>query len=376
MSNSVVFTQDEKVRYSRHFVLPGFGEDGQRKLKASGVLVVGAGGLGAPVLLYLAAAGVGRIGIADPDEVSLSNLQRQVLFTTKDIGQKKAVVAASRIKELNPLIAAESIPQQITSRNALSIISQYDLVVDATDNFPTRYLLNDACVLSSKPLVYGAVFRYEGQVAVFNVDDGPNYRDLYPAPPAPGSVPDCEQGGVLGVLPGVIGCLQANEVIKNLCGARDTLAGKLAVIDLQTLEMQVIVIPNQNQRQKIRNLIDYDEFCGIKSVQRSGNMKEVTVLELKAMMDAKEDFQLIDCREPHEADICEIGGELIPQADIPSNIDKISRSKKVVIHCRSGARSGRMVQWLEQNHKFTNLYNLKGGILAWSDEIDPNVAKY
>jgi adenylyltransferase/sulfurtransferase len=376
MSNSGVFSHDEKVRYSRHFVLPGFGEDGQRRLKQSSVLIVGAGGLGAPVLFYLAAAGVGRIGIADADEVNLSNLQRQVLFTTKDIGKKKALAAASRIKELNPLIIAEPIPQQITSGNALSIIGQYDLVVDATDNFPTRYLLNDACVLSGKPLVYGSVFRYEGQVAVFNIDGGPNYRDLYPVPPAPGSVPDCEQGGVLGVLPGVIGCLQANEVIKNLCGAEETLAGKLAVVDLQTLEVRVIAVPNQNQRQKIRNLIDYDEFCGIKSVQSSGKMKEVTVRELKAMMDAKEDFQLIDCREPHEVDISEIGGELIPQADIPHNVDKISRTKKVVIHCRSGARSGRMVQWLEQNHKFTNLYNLKGGILAWSDEIDPSVTKY
>jgi sulfur-carrier protein adenylyltransferase/sulfurtransferase len=376
MSNSGVFDHDERIRYSRHFVLPGFGEDSQRKLKESGVLVVGAGGLGAPVLLYLAAAGVGRIGIADPDQVSLSNLQRQVLFTTKDIGQNKARRAAVRIEELNPMVRVEPMDQLVSTRNALDLVRQYDIVVDCTDNFPTRYLLNDACVLTGRPLVYGSVFRYEGQVAVFNVDGGPNYRDLYPAPPSPGAVPDCEQGGVLGVLPGVIGSLQANETIKQLCGSNDTLAGKLAVIDLQILDMRVISVPDQNQKQAIKNLIDYDEFCGIKRVQNSATMKEVTVKELKAMLDAKEDFQLIDCREPHEADICEIGGELIPQGDIPHNIDQISKTKKVVIHCRSGSRSGNIVRWLEQNHGFTNLYNLKGGILAWADEIDPSVTKY
>jgi molybdopterin/thiamine biosynthesis adenylyltransferase/rhodanese-related sulfurtransferase len=376
MSNSGLFGRDEQIRYSRHFVLPGFGEHGQRQLKKAGVLVVGAGGLGAPVLYYLAAAGVGRIGIADPDNVSLSNLQRQILFTTNDIGKNKALTAAERLADLNPHITIEPIPESVTVLNAIAIISRYDIVVDATDNFPARYLLNDACVLAGKPLVYGSVFRFEGQVAVFNVNGGPNYRDMYPAPPSPGSVPDCEEGGVLGVLPGVIGTLQANEVIKCICGSPDSLAGKLAILDLQSMDLQVIAVPNQNQKEKIRNLIDYDEFCGLKPKATATIMKEVTVLELKAMMDAKEDFQLIDVREPHEADICEIGGELIPQAEIPGNVDQISRTKKVVIHCRSGARSGNMVQWLEKNHGFTNLYNLKGGILAWSDQVDPSVSKY
>jgi molybdopterin/thiamine biosynthesis adenylyltransferase/rhodanese-related sulfurtransferase len=376
MSISGVFSQDENIRYSRHFVLPGIGEQGQERLKKASVLVIGAGGLGAPVLYYLAAAGVGRIGIVDHDKVSLSNLQRQILFTTKDIDQGKAKTAALRLRELNPNVLVEAVGEKISSRNALELVGKYDIVVDATDNFPTRYLVNDACVISGKPLVYGSVFRHEGQVAVFNVDGGPNYRDLYPKPPAPGTVPDCEQGGVLGVLPGVIGTLQANEVIKWICGAPDTLAGKLAILDLQTMELQVITIPDQNQRASIRNLIDYDEFCGLRNNEASKKMKEVTVLELKAMMDAKEDFQLIDVREPHEVDICEIGGELIPQAEIPQNVNKVSRTKKVVIHCRSGARSGNMVNWLEKNHGFTNLYNLKGGILAWADQVDPEVTKY
>jgi molybdopterin/thiamine biosynthesis adenylyltransferase/rhodanese-related sulfurtransferase len=376
MSNSGVFSQDERIRYSRHFVLPGIGEQGQERLKNARVLVVGAGGLGAPVLYYLTAAGVGRIGIVDHDKVALSNLQRQILFTTKDIDSGKAQTAARRLRELNPNVVVEAITEKFSSHNALEILKQYDIVVDATDNFPTRYLINDACVLSGKPLVYGSVFRHEGQVAVLNINEGPNYRDLYPEPPAPGSVPDCEQGGVLGVLPGVIGTLQANEVIKLIVGAAETLAGKLAILDLQTMELEVIAIPDQNQRAAIRNLIDYDEFCGLRNNEAAKKMKEVTVLELKAMMDAKEDFQLIDCREPHEADISEIGGELIPQGDIPHNIDKISRSKKVVIHCRSGSRSGNMVNWLEKNHGFTNLYNLKGGILAWADQIDPDVTKY
>lgn len=368
------FSSDESIRYSRHFVLPGFGKAGQEKLKSGRVLVVGAGGLGAPVLYYLAAAGVGKIGIADPDAVTLSNLQRQILFTTDDIGKRKASAAANRLRQLNPDIEIAAIERKIDSSNIMGLLPDYDVIVDATDNFPTRYLLNDAAVLSNKPLVYGSIFRYEGQVSVFNYKGSPNYRDLYPLPPAPGSVPDCEQGGVLGVLAGMIGTYQANETLKLLSGNGDTLAGKLLIVDSQTTETTTITIPDRNAKAGIRNLIDYDEFCGLKN---KGNfMKEVTVQELKKMMDDKEDFQLIDVREPHEADIAEIGGELIPQGDIPSNVDKVSRDKKVVIHCRSGARSGNMVQWLEKNHGFTNLYNLKGGILAWADQIDHSVTKY
>lgn len=371
------FTSDESIRYSRHFVLPGFGKHGQERLKNGRVLVVGAGGLGAPVLFYLAAAGVGKIGIVDNDQVTLSNLQRQILYNSRDIGKGKADTAAGRLRNLNPDIFVESHAVAITSKNVLEILANYDIVVDATDNFPTRYLLNDATVLTGKTLVYGSIFRYEGQVAVFNHDGGPNYRDLYPVPPSPGSVPNCEEGGVLGVLAGIIGCYQANEVIKILAKSEDTLAGKLLIVDSQTSETRVINIPDRNAKAGIKNLVDYDEFCGLKKNNNTNSaMKEVTVQELKKMMDDKVDFQLIDVREPHEADICEIGGELIPQGDIPSNVDKVSRDKQVVIHCRSGARSGNMVKWLEANHGFTNLYNLKGGILAWADQIDPEMTKY
>jgi adenylyltransferase/sulfurtransferase len=371
------FSSEEKIRYSRHFVLPGFGMEGQQRLKSGRVLVVGAGGLGAPVLFYLAAAGVGKIGIADDDKVTLSNLQRQVLYNTKDVGKGKAITAAGRLRNLNPDIFVESHAVAITSKNILDIIAGYDVIVDATDNFPTRYLLNDASVLAGKTLVYGSIFRYEGQVAVFNYDGGPNYRDLYPVPPSPGSVPDCEEGGVLGVLAGIIGCYQANEVIKILSGSNDILSGKLLIVDSQTSETRLIGIHDQNAKAGIKNLIDYDEFCGLKKIKNTtGAMKEVTVTELKKMIDDKVDFQLIDVREPHEADICDIGGELIPQGEIPANVDKISKTKQVVVHCRSGARSGNMIKWLEANHGFTNLYNLKGGILAWANEIDPDMPTY
>jgi adenylyltransferase/sulfurtransferase len=371
------FTLDESIRYSRHFVLPGFGKAGQEKLRAGSVLVVGAGGLGAPVLYYLAAAGVGRIGIADADVVSLSNLQRQILYVTADVGKQKAVAAAARIRMLNPEIEVVAITHKVDSANAIALISEHDVVVDATDNFPTRYLLNDAAVLADRPLVYGSIFRYEGQVAVFNYKGSANYRDLYPLPPAPGTVPDCEQGGVLGLLAGMIGCYQANEVVKVLTDAPGVLSGRLLIVDSQIPETNVVTIPNQKARDRIKNLVDYDEFCGLRTNKNNQQvMKEVTVQELKQMMDDKVDFQLIDVREPHEADICEIGGELIPQAQIPSSVERISKDKKVVIHCRSGARSGNMIQWLEKNHAYTNLYNLKGGILAWADQIDPEMEKY
>ena len=378
------FSPDESIRYSRHFVLPGFGKAGQEKLKAGRVLVVGAGGLGAPALYYLAAAGVGKLGVIDADTVSLSNLQRQIIYATRDAGKDKATTAAGKLRNLNPEIYVEAIRDRIHPGNAIDIIKEYDIIVDATDNFPTRYLLNDAAVLTGKTLVYGSIFRYEGQVAVFNYQGSPNYRDLYPLPPAPGSVPDCEEGGVLGVLAGIIGCYQANEVIKLLSGRdkSETLAGKLLIVDSLTSETTLINIPDRNAKAGIKNLIDYDEFCGLgadvrlRKKNNTSDMKEITVLELKKLMDEKADFQLIDVREPHEADICEIGGELIPQGDIPSNVDKISRDKQVVIHCRSGARSGNMVKWLEANHGFTNLYNLKGGILAWADQVDPEMTKY
>lgn len=370
------FSKQELERYSRHLVLPQFGAEAQKKLKQSAVLVVGAGGLGSPVLSYLAAAGVGRIGVIDHDTVSRSNLQRQVLYTEKDLGRKKAHTAAVRIERLNPDITVKSYDQKITHDNALELLKDYQVVVDCTDNFPTRYLVNDACVLAGIPLVYGSIFRYEGQVAVFNYNHGPNYRDLYPRPPAPGSVPDCEQGGVLGVLPGIVGSVQANEAIKLITGIGAPLAGKLWLLDSLSMDTRIIQVADRNQRAEIKKLINYDDFCSAQTKIQTTDMKEVTVSELKKMIDNKEDFQLIDVREPHEFDICNIQAELIPLSEIPNAVDKISRDKKVVVHCRSGSRSGNAIKWLEKNYQFENLYNLKGGVLAWADEIDPSMTKY
>ena len=367
------FSAEESNRYSRHFVLPQFGKPAQQKLKTARVSVVGAGGLGCPMLQYLAAAGVGHLQIIDFDIINISNLQRQVLFQTTDVGKPKVRVAAERLTALNPLLTVEPVQAQITAANALLLLKSSDVVVDCTDNFPTRYLLNDACVLLNTPYVYGSVFRYEGQVAVFNYEQGPNYRDFYPAPPAVGSVPNCEAGGVLGVLTGIIGCLQANEVLKIITGFARPLSGEVLLVDSGTLEFDRLKVPQRNSRQSIKSLIDYDEFCGTKT---QSIMKEITVQELKALLDSKADFQLIDVREPHEFDICNLNGELIPQGDIPTSVDKIAKDKQVVIHCRSGARSGNMVQWLEKNHGYTNLYNLKGGILAWAKEIDTSMPTY
>ncbi|MCX8492149.1 MAG: molybdopterin-synthase adenylyltransferase MoeB [Cyclobacteriaceae bacterium] len=375
MSHAPLFSKEEKDRYSRHFVLPDFGEEAQAKLKAGKVMVVGAGGLGCPVLQYLVAAGVGKIGIIDHDLVSLSNLQRQVLYSIDDIGKSKAEVATKKLLSLNSFVDIQSIVQKIDASNALEFLKGYDAVIDCTDNFPTRYLLNDACVLLDIPLVYGSIFRYEGQVSVFNYSQGPTYRDLYHQPPDPQTVPSCEEGGVLGVLAGIIGSLQANEAIKILTNYAEPLSGKLLLLDSATLETHLIEIPNKNERKNVSYLINSDDFCN-PTIKTQSIMKEITVQELKALKDNDADFQLIDVRELHEIDICEIGGELIPQAEIPHNVDKIAKDKQVVIHCRSGARSGNMVKWLETNHGFTNLYNLKGGILAWAKEIDTSMPTY
>ena len=375
MTNQTPFSPEESLRYSRHFVLPEFGQEAQLKLKKSKVAVVGAGGLGCPVLQYLTAAGVGEIKIIDHDTVSLSNLQRQIIYSVDDLNKSKAIIATEKLKRLNPNVWFKTIIQKISAINALEILKGADVIIDCTDNFATRYLLNDVSVLLTIPLVYGSIFRYEGQVAVFNYRGSPTYRDLYPTPPAPDAVPSCEEGGVVGALPGIIGSMQANEAIKILTGVGIPLAGKLFLLDSATMETQLITIPNQNQREKVSGLIYYDDFCNSSS-KKNKDMKEVTVQELKALKDSGTDFQLIDVREPHEYDICNLDGELIPQSDIPTNVDKISKDKQVVIHCRSGARSGNMVKWLEANHGFTNLYNLKGGILAWAKEIDTTMPTY
>jgi adenylyltransferase/sulfurtransferase len=381
-------SQQELIRYSRHLVLEEFGLENQLKLKQARVLVIGAGGLGSPALLYLAAAGIGKIGIVDFDKVDVTNLQRQIIFTIDDVGKNKADAAAVRLKALNPVIEIEGHNVKVTSANTLDLLKDYDVVLDGSDNFPTRYLINDACVLLRKPLVYGSVLKFEGQVSVFNFQKpdktfSANYRDLFPQPPSPESVPNCEQAGVLGVLPGTIGSLMANEVIKIITGIGKPLADKLLIFDALDTEFTTITIPNRNAIGSITGLIDYEDFCGINQkknkylgIQQNNPMREITVQELKKLKDAGADFQLIDVREPHEYDICDIGGELIPMAEIPSSTDQISRDKQVIIHCRSGKRSGEMVLWLEKNEGYENLYNLKGGILAWAKEIDPEMPVY
>ncbi|MBT1703653.1 molybdopterin-synthase adenylyltransferase MoeB [Fulvivirgaceae bacterium PWU20] len=379
---------EELKRYNRHLILKGFGVEAQQRLKASKVLVVGAGGLGSPALLYLAAAGVGSIGIVDHDVVDISNLQRQVLYTEDDLGKSKAEQAAQRLKLINPHSQIAVYKEKITSENALSIITPYNVVLDGTDNFPTRYLLNDACVILNKPLVYGSILEFEGQVAVFNLkqEDGDysaNYRDLFPEPPPPEAVPDCSQAGVIGVLPGIIGSMQALEVIKIIAAKGEPLANQLLIFDGLQMEQTKISIKNRNARESIKSLIDYEDFCGISqdnikslNTKKDQVMKEITVQELQKLKEEGADFQLIDVREPYEYDICNIEGELIPMSEIPNNVDKIAKDKQVIIHCRSGKRSGDMLLWLEKNHGLDNLYNLRGGILAWAREIDPAMPVY
>jgi molybdopterin/thiamine biosynthesis adenylyltransferase/rhodanese-related sulfurtransferase len=372
-------TPEELTRYSRHLVLKDFGLKNQEKLKQASVLVVGAGGLGSPALLYLAAAGIGKIGIIDFDVVQESNLQRQVLFTTDDTGTNKAQAAAQHLNKLNPFVSVIPIKEKLSSDNALTIISNFDVVLDGSDNFPTRYLVNDACILLEKPFVYGSILQYEGQLAVFNVALGENkrstnYRDLFPEPPLPHEVPNCEQAGVLGVLPGMLGSMMTNEAIKLITRIAEPLLNRLIIVDSLSLEIMSVKIPDRNSRAGIKKLIDYEQFCGINQEKdKSLGMKEITVQELKHLIDTKSDFQLIDVREAHEYEQANIGGEHIPMADVPHNIDRIQTNKQVVIHCRSGGRSGNIIQWLEKNHGFDNLYNLKGGILAWAREIDDSL---
>ncbi len=340
-------------------------------------MVVGAGGLGCPALLYLAAAGVGTIGIADNDVIDLSNLQRQVLFTTMDIGKPKAMQAKNRLVELNPNVNFVVHQTFISNENALTILKGYDVVIDGTDNFPTRYLLNDACVLLNKPLVYGAIQQYEGQVAVFNYEMPPqsysaNYRDLFPNPPEPGTTPNCEEMGVIGVLPGIIGTMQANEAIKILTGSTDVLFNSLLLYDSATGTTEKISIPNRNSRGSVKELIDYEYFCGEKTNLPS-EMKEISVQELQALRENNVKFQLIDVREPYEYETGNIGAINIPMSEIPKKLDSISTDCQVIFHCKSGNRSAKMIQWVEKNHGHANLYNLTGGIKAWVDEIDDSI---
>jgi len=382
---NIHFSKEELARYDRHIIIPDFGFEAQKKLKAAKVLVIGSGGLGSPSLLYLAAAGVGTIGIVDFDVVDDSNLQRQVLFGVDEIGKPKVEAAKKRLESLNPFITIKVYNQQLTSQNALDIIKDYDVVADGTDNFPTRYLVNDACVLLGKPNVYGSIFQFEGQVSVFNYINkegelGPNYRDLYPTPPPPGLVPSCAEGGVLGVLPGIIGSLQALEVIKIITGVGETLSGRFFIFDALNFETRTFKIkrspsnPLNGDHPTIKQLIDYERFCGVKAVEKP--IKEITSRELYDMQVRGEDIQIIDVREPHEYQIANMGGELIPLATVSANADKIERNKKVIVHCKMGGRSAKAIHELEEKFGFTNLYNLKGGILGWIDEVQPELTKY
>ncbi|MEO1515146.1 MAG: molybdopterin-synthase adenylyltransferase MoeB [Bacteroidota bacterium] len=364
------FGPEELARYARHFALPEFGLEGQRKLQQASVLVVGAGGLGCPMLQYLAAAGVGRIGIVDFDKVDSSNLQRQVLYSSEDVGRYKAEAAAERIRSLNPHVRVDLHLQALSRDNALDIIEPYDLVADGTDNFPTRYLVNDACVLLGKVNVYASVFRFEGQLSVFNFpyEDGrrgPNYRDLFPEPPPPGLVPNCADGGVLGVLPGIIGSLQASEVIKLLTGVGEPLVGRLFLFDAAAFSTRVLKIQTHS-KVEITELIDYDAFCGLS--QALADVQQLSVQQLQAWQKSGERFLLIDVREPHEHEMDNMGGELIPLSQIEAAADRLPRDQKIVIHCQTGQRSARAIQRLQHLAAFSNLYNLAGGIQAWRSQ--------
>ncbi|AHM61339.1 UBA/THIF-type NAD/FAD binding protein [Flammeovirgaceae bacterium 311] len=374
------FTPEELQRYDRHLILPQFGKEGQLKLKQAKVLVVGTGGLGSPLLLYLAAAGVGTIGLVDFDVVDRSNLQRQVLYTVADVGTPKVEAAKKRLQELNPNVTVITHNTRITSGNALEIIKGYDVVADGTDNFPTRYLVNDTCVLLDKPLIYASIYQFDGQASVFNYrypdgSRGPNYRDLFPHPPLPHMVPSCAEGGVLGVLPGLLGTIQANEVIKIITGIGETLAGRLFLYDALSFSTRTLKVakdpqnPLTGESPTIHTLIDYEAFCGLEKKEelKSTQPRELSVQELKAMQAAGEEFQLLDVREQHEYDARNLGGMLIPLRSLPDQFEKLDKDKKLVVHCLSGQRSAQAIKFLRQKG-FSKLYNLKGGILAWTED--------
>jgi adenylyltransferase/sulfurtransferase len=389
-------TPDELRRYSRHILLPELGMQGQQRLKESSVLLIGAGGLGSPLALYLAAAGVGRIAVVDSDVVDESNLQRQVLHGTPDVGRKKVESARERMLEINPHIEVAVHDEPFTSANAMRIATGHNAIVDGTDNFPTRYLSNDVAVLLGIPNIYGSIFRFEGQVSTFWSRHGPCYRCLYPEPPPPGSVPSCAEGGVLGILPGVVGTLQATETIKALTGIGQPLIGRLLLYDALAMQFRELRFardpdcPICGQHPTITTLIDYQEFCGLpaqghtfhetvheQSQQPTTTMAlpEITVEQLAELRSSGTPHTLIDVREPHEYDLCNLGGILIPLGQIPTRYSEVPREGRVVVHCRSGARSGKAVEYL-QSLGYTNLENLAGGILAWSDRVDPSVPKY
>lgn len=380
---STTLSNEEIQRFSRHLILPEVGMEGQIKLKDAKVLLVGTGGLGAPLGLYLAAAGIGTIGLVDFDVVDLSNLQRQVIHGTKDVGRPKIDSAADRMLDINPNLKIVKHEVPLTSENAREIVEQYDLVADGTDNFPTRYLVNDVCVLTNKPNVYGSIFRFEGQSSVFATEDGPCYRCLYPEPPPPGLVPSCAEGGVLGILPGVVGLIQATEVVKIILGIGQTLKGRLMLYDALNMKFRELKLRRNpdcpsGKCSVVKELIDYKQFCGIPDQPPAPviSTSDLSPVEVKSMIDSGEDFILIDVREPHEYQIASIPkATLMPLGQLPMRLSELSKDSNIVCHCKSGARSAKAVDLLKQNG-FLRVRNMKGGILAWSDTVDPSVAKY
>lgn len=386
-AENIELTSNELERYSRHLVIPEVGKQGQIKLKAASVLILGAGGLGSPISMYLAAAGVGRIGIVDFDELSYSNLQRQVLYSTNDVGHLKTELAKERLNEINPNIEITLYNERLTRDNALDILRDYDIIADGTDNFATRYLVNDACVILGKPFVYGSIIRFDGQVSFFEPVHGPCYRCLYPEPPAPGDTPNCADGGVMGVLPGIIGSLQANEVIKYILGKGEMLNGRLLLIDALNMKFREVkfakdpACPVCGSDPVITELIDYEQFCNninSKENMTEHNEWEITVEEYKQRVDSGEKVYLLDIREPHERDISHIGGVLIPMSELPERMNELPQDKdtEIIVYCRTGNRSHHVTLYLKDNIGYSNVKNLLGGIHAWHDRIDPEVKKY
>jgi adenylyltransferase/sulfurtransferase len=376
-------TNDETLRYSRHLILPEVGVEGQLKLKQARVLCIGAGGLGSPVALYLAAAGVGTLGIVDFDVVDFTNLQRQVLHSTADVGRKKLDSAAESIAAINPNVAIRKFETRLTSANAMEVLRDFEIVVDGTDNFATRYLVNDACVLSGKSNVYGSIFRFEGQASVFATQAGPCYRCLYPEPPPPGMVPSCAEGGVLGVLPGLVGMIQATETVKLILGVGEPLIGRLLLVDALVMRFRELKLrknpdcPVCGEHPTITKLIDYDQFCGIGREDKatSATMPEMTPEELKRRLDAGDDLFVLDVREPHEYQICNLGGHLVPLNDLPMRVGEIDPNREIVVHCKMGGRSAKAVDFLRQAG-FSRVHNLAGGINAWAERVDRKMPKY
>jgi molybdopterin/thiamine biosynthesis adenylyltransferase/rhodanese-related sulfurtransferase len=377
-------TKDEVLRYSRHLIMPEVGMDGQLKLKQARVLCIGAGGLGSPLALYLAAAGVGKLGIVDFDTVDFTNLQRQIIHDTNDVGRPKLTSARETIADINPNVEVVGFETRLTSENALDIFKDFDIVADGTDNFPTRYLVNDACVLLGKPNIYGSIFRFEGQASIFYAKEGPCYRCLYPEPPPPGLVPSCAEGGVLGVLPGIVGCIQAVETIKLILGIGRSLVGRLLLFDALGMKFRELKLrknpecPACGTHPTITKLIDYEQFCGIRGEEHVVTTKvpEISAPEVKKMMDEKKPFVLVDVREPHEFQICRIPGSvLIPLGEVPKRMNELNSADEIVVHCKSGMRSAQAVDFL-MKAGFRKIHNLKGGVLAWADQVDPTMPKY